>query len=61
MDEENIFNGEQYYLLPTAHEIGEQDAQVAINNLANAYPEKDDTGIWSGNLLSIGLGDASFW
>ena len=54
---ENI-DGEVYYTLPTAHQIGEKDAAETLEQLAmfSSAP-----GVWSGNPLFIGLGDSSFW
>ncbi len=50
--------GQTFYALPTAHEIGVNDATKAMAQLS-AFDS--DPGIWSGNPLFLGLGDASFW
>lgn len=55
---QETINGQVYYILPTAHQIGVNDATEAMSELEGI---SSDIGIWSGNPLFLGLGDASFW
>jgi hypothetical protein len=58
LDADVIKDGVKYYELPTAKEIGAQDAAATVDALAN-YP--GGVANWSGNPLFIGLGIADFW
>ena len=53
-----IKDGVKYYELPTAMEIGAQDAAATVDALAN-YP--GGVANWSGNPLFVGLGITDFW
>lgn len=53
-----IKDGVKYYELPTAMEIGAQDAAATVDALGN-YP--GGVANWSGNPLFIGLGITDFW
>lgn len=58
LDSAVVKDGVTYYEVPTAYEIGAQDAAATVDELAN-YP--GGVANWSGNPLFIGLGITDFW
>lgn len=52
-DRQKTFDGQTYYELQDLELIGDTDAVKGLNILARVV---DDPGIWSGNLLFLGLG-----